>query len=197
MGDEMDIITEKRQIRKKILAVRDAMSAEERARGSLLLTERILGHQWYYRAEILLCFVSYGSEISTGAILEEALRAGKSVFAPKVLSSAQETPQMQFFKISSQDELAPGYRGIPEPAGTTEAYPYSREAAERTLMLMPGAAFDLYRTRLGYGKGFYDRYLADRPALQERTIAVGYRCQMAEKLPRQDTDIRPVQVICV
>ena len=69
----------KREIRKEVLNSRDNLSKQEREKASLLLTERILGHQWFYRAEQILCFVSYGSEISTRGILEEALKAGKKV----------------------------------------------------------------------------------------------------------------------
>lgn len=72
-------------IRKSVLQARDALREEEQTKAAVLLTERILGHQWYYRSEILLCFVSYGSEISTRDILAEALKAGKEVYVPKVL----------------------------------------------------------------------------------------------------------------
>ena len=69
--------------------------------------------------------------------------------------------------------------------------------ADKTLLLMPGVAFDRYRNRIGYGKGFYDRFLAEFPELCLRSIAVGYQCQLLEELPSEETDIRPCQVICV
>lgn len=202
----------KKAVRRMALAARDALGGEERKAGSLLLTERILGHQWFYRAEDLLCFVSYGSEIDTREILSEALRRGKRVYVPKVLAEAGERwddgggqrpgkdagrAGMEFFRIDSLDQLRKGYKGILEPSGASEKYVCTPERAERTLMLMPGAAFDCFRNRIGYGGGFYDRYLGDRPALQQRTIAVGFKCQMAEEIPAESTDIRPCQVICV
>ena len=67
----------KREIRRKILRQRDSLSAEARKKGDILLTERILGHQWFYRSEYFLCYVNYGSEISTRDILTEALKAVK------------------------------------------------------------------------------------------------------------------------
>lgn len=191
----MEHKTEKRDIRKRILRERDMLSAEAREKGDTLLTERILGHQWFYRSEYLLCYVSYGSEISTRDILTEALKAGKKVYVPKVLGDGE--PDMAFFRIGALEELTSGYKGIPEPPGDTERYAYAPGRAEQTLMLMPGVAFDPFRNRLGYGKGFYDRYLADKAALQTRTIAVGYRCQMLARLPAYHTDIRPYQIICV
>ena len=174
---------------------RDDLSPEERKRGSVLLTERILGHQWYYMAEYLLCFASYGSEISSWEILQEALKSGKMVYVPKVVQ--EDAREMRFYRITALEELMEGYRGIPEPVGDTEEYDCTPERSEHTLVLMPGAAFDKFRNRIGYGRGFYDKFLADNPGLQLRTIAVGYKCQLVEELPASDTDIKPCQVICV
>lgn len=192
---EISIERAKRNIRREVLKRRDALSEEERRRGAVLLTEKILGHQWFYRAEDFLCFASYGSEISTWDILEEAIRLGKKVYVPKV--TREREAEMSFYRIASTEELARGYRGIPEPAGDTCEYVYMPERTERTLMLMPGAAFDRFRNRIGYGGGFYDRFLADKELLQLRTIAVGYQCQLLEELPATGTDITPYQVICV
>lgn len=186
---------DKKAIRKLALAARNGLGEAERKKGALLLAERILGHQWFYGAEELLCFVSYGSEIGTGEIISEALRLGKRVYVPKVLSG--EDGRMEFYRIEALSQLKPGYRGIPEPSGESEGYLYTPERAGRALMLMPGAAFDGRKNRVGYGRGFYDRYLADKRELQQRTIAVGFRCQLVERIPAEDTDIRPCQVICV
>lgn len=180
----------KKQIRQRVLAARDSMSEQERARASLLLADRIIGHQWFYRAEKLLCFVSFGSEIDTGEIIEEALRKGKKVFVPRV-----EGEQMEFYRIMALEELQEGYRGIPEPDGISERYEYQPGEGEQTLMLMPGVAFDKLRHRIGYGKGFYDRYLADKEELQVHTIAIGFQCQLVEEIPSEEQDICPYQVI--
>lgn len=195
---DRDVTLDKKAIRKAALAAREALDGSERKKGALLLTERILGHQWFYGAEEILCFVSYGSEIDTGEIITEALRLGKRVYVPKVLQGDDKTPQyMDFFRIEDMSQLKTGYRGIMEPSGDSERYVYTSKRAGRTLMLMPGAAFDSFRNRLGYGGGFYDRYLADKEALKLRTIAVGFKCQMVEAIPAESTDIKPCQVICV
>lgn len=186
----------KKEIRQEILKLRKEMTQEEREKGTILLTERILGHQWYYRSECLLCFVSYGSEIDTSGLISEALKTGKKVYVPKVNTTC-EKPEMGFFRIRGTEELRPGYQGIPEPQGVTEEYEYSEKTAKNTLLVMPGVAFDKFGNRLGYGAGFYDRYLADKPALQLRTIGVGYRCQLVDKIPAEETDVRPYQMICV
>ena len=190
----------KQQIRKQVLAMRDNLSQEERERGAVLLTERICGHQWFYRSDIILAFVSYKSEIDTTQIIEEALRLGKQVYVPRVEQACcgETQSELVFYRIKSMTELATGYKGIPEPAAIeNERFLYDPEEAEQSLMLMPGAVFDKMRNRIGYGKGFYDRFLADKENLQLRTIGVGFACQLVEELPSEAWDIKPYQVICV
>ena len=188
----MDSINTKAALRKQVLKIRDQLTPEERNRSAVLLTERICGHQWFYRSDILLAFVSYGSEIDTTEIIEEAIRRGKKVYVPRI-----EGNEMNFYRVNDLTTLEIGYKGIREPARDAEPFHYYAEQADRVLMLMPGAVFDHSRNRCGYGKGFYDRYLADKEALQQRTIGIGFRCQLIEELPAQEWDIRPCQVICI
>ncbi len=183
---------QKKLLRKEILARRDALTEDERERGSFLITERILGHQWYYLSDRILGFVSYGSEICTTEILENALRDGKAVYVPKV-----EGREMQFYRIRSLEELTEGYKGIREPAGNTESYLFTPENAAKSLLLMPGSVFDPLGNRIGYGGGFYDRYLTDKEALRLRSIGIGFRCQLTEEVPVEENDKKPYQVILV
>lgn len=186
----MDRVSDKSKLRKAVLQKREALSVDEREQAALLLTERILGHQWFYLSDSILGFASYGSEIVTDELLKEALNRGKKVYLPKI-----EGENMVFYRVNSLDELVEGYKGIREPLGTTECYNYNEDIANKTLMLMPGVAFDSFRNRIGYGKGFYDRYLSDKEALQLRSIAVGYQCQLVEEIPAGAFDIKPYQVI--
>lgn len=181
----------KRQMRRQVLAVRDAMQPAERKRGDILVTERILGHQWYYSAEHILIFLSFGSEIDTGMVMEDAWRTGKKVYVPRV-----ENGQMTFCRIENLTQVKEGYRGIREPFGDAPVFCPEREREADTLMLLPGVAFDRNGRRIGYGGGFYDRYLQDKPWM--RTIAIGYRCQrLDEEFAEEKWDVRPCQVICL
>ena len=182
----------KSDVRRRILKIRDSLTEEQKNRAAFLLTERILGHQWYYLSDVILCYINYGSEISTTEIIREALSAGKKVYVPRV-----EGNNMNFYRILDLTELVSGYKGIPEPKSDNDCYRYSGQSSEKTLFLMPGVAFDGYRNRIGYGKGYYDRFLADKPELRTRSIAVGFKCQMVEELPAEETDIRPYQIILV
>lgn len=178
----------KKEIRKTILARRDAMDPKTRAQASRMLADRIIGHQWFYRADAILCFVSFGSEIDTRELLEEAWRKEKKVYVPKVMQG-----NMEFYQVFSGNDLQEGYRRILEPDGRGNRYSYTPK--ERVLMLMPGVAFDSCRRRLGYGGGYYDRYLANQGELRNYTIGIGFACQRVEELPEEELDVRPYQVI--
>lgn len=202
---------QKKRIRREVLAIRDVLSKEAQQRASCLITERLLGHQWFYCARSLLCYVSYGSELDTWELIREALRLGKQVYVPRVLPDHQ----MDFFQIDSLEELQPGFHGIPEPpesarvfmdmhaseevagAGIEVELSAKCEAAGQALMLMPGVAFDLYGNRLGYGGGYYDRYLAAHPRFLIYSIGIGHGCQRVKELPVEETDCKPYQVILV
>lgn len=185
-------LEEKRVLRKEVLAKRDAMSMEKRKMADIVMADRIIGHQWFYQAEVLLAFVNYGSEISTEEIITEALTKGKKVFVPKI-----EGEDMIFYRIHSRTELKEGYKGIREPLGDTEVFDYEAYTDYRMLILMPGVAFDVYGNRMGYGKGFYDRFLADKELLQTYSIGIGYACQRVEQVPVDEHDLRPYQVILI
>jgi len=180
---------EKKLLRKEILSRRDALTEVERERGKLLITERILGHQWYYLSNRILSFVSYGSEICTTEILGNALQDGKEVYVPKV-----EGREMQFYRIRSLTELKEGYKGIREPEGNTESYVFTPENAAGSLFLMPGSVFDPLGNRLGYGGGFYDRYLVKNGDRYYKT-AICFDYQVLDDIPAEEFDIRPDMII--
>lgn len=175
------------------MARRDALSKEAQQRAACLITERLLGHQWFYRAQILLCYASYGSELDTYELIEEALRLKKKIYLPRVLPKRQ----MAFYQIESLDELQPGFHGILQPPESCRLYRGMEEAEVPTLMVMPGVAYDPYGYRLGYGGGYYDRYLAAHPWFLTHSIGIGHGCQLVEKLPVEETDCKPYQVILV
>lgn len=183
---------EKSRLRKEILKKRNELPPKIRQMADLAMADRIIGHQWFYGAEIILGFVNYGSEISTEEILREALRKDKLLFLPKIVDK-----DMLFYRINSMDDLAFGYKGIPEPKGDTECFSYEKYKDKRLLVLVPGVAFDVYGNRMGYGKGFYDRFLSDKEQLQIYSIGIGYKCQLVEQLPIEEFDIKPYQVILV
>lgn len=183
--------TNKTALRREVLERRNRLSDLEQKRASALICERILGHQWFYRSDYILLFVSYGSEIDTYPLMEETLRLKKHLFLPRIIGD-----QMEFFEVTDLNVLETGYKGIKEPPAVNP-FQYEEAIAEKTLMLMPGVVFDPFRNRIGYGKGFYDRFLQDKPGLMIRTIAIGHKCQVVAQIESEEHDIKPYQVICV
>lgn len=183
----------KKEIRKRILKERDNISPQDRFRSEILITDRIIGHQWYYSATDLLIYKNIGSEVSTEEIIKDAFKHGKRVWLPRVLSDSKDLC-MEFYQITGSSCLSPGYKGIPEP-DISEPFVYHEEKCNSTLMIMPGAAFDINRNRIGYGKGFYDTYLKDKQSMH--TIAIGFDCQMTAGILAEAHDCKPMQVICL
>ena len=98
---------------------------------------------------------------------------------------------MEFYEIQALSSLKPGYMSIPEPAENVRFE--NKSLNNGALMIMPGAAFDIFRNRIGYGKGFYDRYLA---GININTIAICYDCQVyTDKLPADTNDKKPMLII--
>ncbi len=158
---------------------REQLSEESRFQKSREIAENLMATAVWKQAKQVLLYASYGSEVSTGLLMDAALAAGKEVFLPKVLGD-----QMEFFRITDRAELAPGYQHILEPPGQTKRF--LPDASIPTLLTAPGLAFDRSGARIGYGKGFYDRYLGKIPAA-DRPYLVGlcFSCQLFEILDGQ------------
>jgi 5-formyltetrahydrofolate cyclo-ligase len=123
-------------------------------------------------------YLSYGSEIDTVGILNTLVKAGKKVAAPRV-----EGREMIFYEICGLEDTAAGYKGIPEPSR------HCREIHDlRALMLIPGLAFTKEGDRIGYGGGFYDRFLEKEP--EHNAVALAYPFQLLETIPVENTDRR-------
>ena len=192
----------KKDVRKSVLAMRDSIPVEERVKYDAKIREYILTQSVYKEAQIILAYAGYRSEVDTLALIRQALEDGKHVFAPKVSGD-----EMEFWQITALEDLREGYRGISEPA---ESISFPKWLAEQNnaadvyvMMWMPGAAFDRERHRIGYGKGFYDRYLCRQADLKEKlwrecqmklhltTVALAFSCQMFEQIPYEPHDIKP------
>lgn len=173
---------EKKDIRKQIFAARKACTDEQVRKDSLEITKRLTALHEFQEAEKILVYADYNHEVMTGFLIEEAWRAGKEVAVPKVVGK-----EMVFYKLENFSQLEPGYFGIPEP---------SKEEIvqwENALMIMPGVAFDRQKHRVGYGGGFYDRFLEKHPDLTR--IAVAFSFQMLPEVPAEPTDICPQVIV--
>lgn len=158
---------------------RASLSDKERQAFSAQICSSVISHPLYQQAEEIYCYVSFGEEVITLPILEHAWKCKKRVAVPKIL----ENDTMEFFYIKSMEELSEGVYGILEPADNNQA------AGNNALVLMPGVAFDRSGGRVGYGKGYYDRYLTCHP--HYKTMALAFEIQCLEAVPTEPHDIRP------
>lgn len=172
----------KKEIRTRILNKRNALTRGEWNAKSIYVLGTLMHHPLYQDAETVYCYVSANRETDTWPFLAFSLAAGKKVAVPKVCGN-----HMEFFYIQSLEELKPGYHGIFEPVTNIQA------ADEQALMVMPVVAFDKENHRLGYGGGYYDRYLAEHP--KHPKIGLAFDFQEVEAIPADSTDIAPDIII--
>lgn len=189
MGTEEDIKCAKKVLRKEILARRDALTAEYRKAAELEIFKKVISGECYKKASAVLAYASYGSETGTDLLIKDAWEKKKAVYCPRV-----EGEEICFYRIFSFAELEKGYQGIREPVKGLLTYEANRQEGN-SLLLLPGTVFDRKRNRLGYGKGFYDRFLAGHlPELESgRLITAGlaFSVQIVEQIPNEKHDIRP------
>lgn len=171
-------------IRKQILAVRNAMDRQEQERKSSRIAHKFLESDDCQKAAMIYLYAGYGSEALTQELCGELFTMGKRIAMPRV---AADGIHMDFYEIQNYNELTKGYRGILEPDAS------KGPAGPPDLLVMPGAAFDRKCNRIGYGKGFYDRYLTRYPKL--KTVAFAFECQIVDEIPAEPHDYRPDVVI--
>ena len=173
---------DKKALRKAIRQQKAAMTPEQIEKASAELCRQFLATEQYQKATTVYGYLPYNQEVRTEPILEHALRDGKQVAVPKIFGD-----KMEFIYLSGLDAVAPGYAGIPEPVADE---PVARDAT--ALVLMPGIAFDKSGHRVGYGGGYYDRYLAREPG--HPTVALCYGFQLFESLDTEEFDV-PVDLV--
>jgi len=180
----------KQSIRNRYLGCRNSLSVSERTQKSRKIWEYLKQEPAYQDAQAVLVYMDYRSEVmTTGLVLELLADSSKRVFAPKV-----EGMDIRFYEISSMEDLKAGYQGIREPDDNWEKlFTLQMMTQLDSLILIPGAVFDRQRGRMGYGKGFYDRFLADYIGL--RSAALAFECQIAKKVPMEEHDIRPEIIV--
>lgn len=182
MKDTLQETDTKAKLRKETLERREAIPLPVRKVKDAAIAERLFALDTFRKSNIVLLYASFRSEVATEGIIRKALDMGKTVLLPKVF--AEETT-LKLFEIKSLDELKPGYMGIPEPEAVEENL---REIESAGVVVVPGAAFDENGSRLGYGKGYYDRLLSlDGPC--PALVALAYEEQMLKNIPAEAHDM--------
>lgn len=173
---------DKKQLRAMIRTQKQAMTPQQIQDKSARLCEMFLQTEQYKQAKTVYGYLPYNQEVRTVALLQQALNDGKQVAVPKVYGD-----EMRFIYISDFDSLEKSDMGIPEPVADE---PIANDP--KALVLMPGVAFDKAGHRIGYGGGYYDKFLAAEP--DHPTVALCYDFQVLPKIETEEFDI-PVDLV--
>jgi 5-formyltetrahydrofolate cyclo-ligase len=173
---------DKKELRARIRERKRAMTEAEIDGKSAILGLKFRASALYAQAETIYGYLPYNQEVRTVPMLQQALRDGKRVAVPKCYGD-----EMRFIYMEDLSLVENGYANIPEPIADDPV------AEDKTaLVLMPGMAFTKNGDRMGYGGGFYDKFLAAEP--DHPTLALCYDFQMVESLPTEEYDI-PVDCV--
>lgn len=178
----------KKEFRNFVNEKRDKLSQVEKYNSDNIIFQKVINHKAYIEAEIIFIYVSYKNEVHTHDIIKHGLSDGKVLCVPKIISLKDG---MLAMRIYSFDELKESRYGILEPK-YVENNIISPEKID--LLLMPGVAFDHEGGRVGYGGGFYDRFLRGvrKDAVK---AALAYSFQIFDKVPMDESDMRVDEVI--
>ena len=173
----------KSELRKQVLHEMKAISQEQKPAIDQALTERLLHHPFYQEAKVIATYLSFPHEFQTQELIEQALKDGKKVLIPKTYPKGR----MDFVVYNPQQLVKTSF-GLLEPQGDLEVV----DASQIDLIHVPGLAFTTEGYRIGYGGGYYDRYLEHFPG---NTLSTIYPCQIQDFIP-ENHDI-PVQEVLI
>ena len=173
---------DKKELRATIRQQKRAMTEEEIVTKSQQVCRLLMDHDLYKNARTFYGYLPYNQEVRTTPLLEQAIRDGKRVAVPKCYGD-----EMKFIYLDDLTKVEPGYANIPEPIADG---PIADDPT--ALVLMPGLAFDPEGHRVGYGGGFYDKFLAQEP--HHPTVALCYDFQMMPHLETEEYDV-PVDLV--
>lgn len=179
----------KQAIRQNLREKRKQISPVLYAKKSALIREKLEKLPEFQKAQNILAYVSTPEEVSTHEIIKTALKNGKKIFVPRIHGD-----QMMVCPISDWKELKPGNFGILEPCETI-----NHELPEQIdVILIPGIAFDARGHRIGYGRGFYDRFLSqiNNTNNSKNTLKIGlaFHQQIVDEISEEEHDV-PLDVI--
>ena len=177
---------EKQRLREERLAAREALSEQERSVLDDRITQKLLATSEYAEATTVLTYVSVSSEVSTRMFIECALRDGKTVAVPRCLPGHC----LEFVAIASLEQLVAAPFNLLEPAKELPAV--TEDQKNNSICIVPALLVDTKGYRLGYGAGFYDRFLS---TYSGKKICLAYQQNLSrEMLPHTEFDV-PVDIV--
>ncbi|MGN0663449.1 MAG: 5-formyltetrahydrofolate cyclo-ligase [Negativibacillus sp.] len=180
----IDLRIYKKQLRSEMRAIRAAMSPALRGEKDRLIFHRLIRLPQYHQAHTIITYVSTAQEVDTRRLMERAWADGKKVVVPRCVPG---THRMEMFYIHSMDELEPGSYGILEPNASAE----SCKNWKGSLCVVPAFCNDRKGYRLGYGGGYYDRFLSQ---YKGTTVGINYSECVREQIHHGRYDV-PLQML--
>lgn len=188
----------KEKVRKKAIETRDSIDEESRQQKSEEIAKRILEADWFEEADIVLSYHAFRSEVEVDALNQAVLTQGKKLYLPKTYVKEK---QIRFFEITDLSKLKRGYQKIWEPTGEEPEFSFEtvKEEQKKVLMIMPGTAYDARGYRMGYGGGYYDRYLnaheAEWKMIDFMTAFAAFSEQKMILIPGERCDVKPDVIV--
>lgn len=182
-------MSNKANIRKSKLTYRNNLVIEEVIVKSNCIQDKIINSNILDKFDSILAYVSLGNEVKTDFIIDYILKNNKKLYLPKVTSKL--LGEMVFYRIENINDLKTGEYNILEPSGLSEEYLYSN--CENVLMIVPGVAFDIKCNRIGFGKGYYDKYLNDKPSIYK--LGLAFEGQLVDCIESDNNDIKMNQIL--
>ena len=151
--------------------------------------EKLLSSEEYQNSKVVMAYVSLPTEVDTERIIKETLERGKRLAVPSIDTVSQTLIASE---LTSINDLVIGHFGIKEPKdGPARAI----KPEEIDLIVVPGRAFDKKNMRLGRGKGYYDKFLANKDLSSAKTIGLAFEFQVIDSLPSDPHDVPVYRVI--
>lgn len=170
----------KKEAREFITEKKNNLSKEEVALYSKMIADRLVTSDYWNNAQVIYLYMSYNQEVVTYGLIEAALVSGKTIAIPKIYNKTN----MEFCFIKDFDDICEGYCNIPEPISNN----ISNE--KEVLIIMPGLAFDENKNRIGYGGGFYDKYLANHSDVNFLKVALCFDFQLLDNIETEEHDAK-------
>ena len=174
----------KKEFRKEYLSLRNEIPLPQKEDFDRILTDKILSIPEFKCAECILLFASVGSEVDTWKLFRESINQNKKVYFPRCIDGEK----MEFLRAVSKEDFTDGKYGIPEPISDEKYTPHSQS----DLAVIPALAVGRDFSRLGYGKGYYDRFLKDFKGI---SICPIYSQLLCRGVPTDEFDIPPKIII--
>jgi len=177
----------KKEIRQNILNKRKKVNTLDKKKWNTLIYNKVINFKYYINSKKIFTFVSYNNEVDTYRLINYSIKNNKKVYVPKINNIKDK---MEVYEINTFSDLEIGKYGILEPKRNCKKI----EKPDMELVIVPGIAFDYDGNRIGYGKGYYDKFFKENNT-NFKKVALAYDFQILKKIPHNVNDVKVNYII--